>query len=424
MTGRGANGAAVDLKPGRKWGLCAMLFLATTLNYLDRQTLSILAPTIQREMGFDNEALGVLFSIFYYTYTLSQFGVGLLLDRVNLRWAYGLAVLAWSAAAGLTGLAGSLFALMIFRGALGVAESANWPAAMRIVARALPPQDRTLGNGIFTSGTSVGALIAPLAVVAISSRYGWRPAFAVVGSLGAVWLAGWLFFTKPRVMELIWREERDPSERRESPWRAYRDVLGRPQFWRVFCVTILVNPCLYFNVNWLPTYFSQEWNVDDTASTYAFLLTAIYFGLDAGYLACGFSVMGLVKRGFTVRTARRIVFTAASLLMTAALVLPAAQQMEQAVALLIVVNFGSAVWISMYLTMAQEVSARHVSTAAGLLGGSGSFAGAIAMWGVGKATDATGSFAPAFIALAAAAVLAWLAGWNVGRGSDAAESPS
>ena len=145
----------------RKWGLCLLLFLATTLNYLDRQTLGILAPTIQKGMQIGNEGLGWLFSVFYYAYTFSQFAVGLLLDRHHLRWAYGLVVLAWSATAALTGLANSFYAFIGFRLLLGITESVNWPAALRVVSRALPPEDRQLGNGIFTSGTSIGALIAP-----------------------------------------------------------------------------------------------------------------------------------------------------------------------------------------------------------------------------------------------------------------------
>jgi len=148
------------LQGAQKWGLCILLFPATTLNYLDRQTLSILAPTIQRDMGFDNETSGWLFSIFYYTYTVSQFAVGLLLDLSNLRCAYGLAVLAWSVVAGLTGLAIGVLMLAVLRGLLGVTESANWLAAMRTVARSLPAKDRPLGNDVFTSGSSVGALIA------------------------------------------------------------------------------------------------------------------------------------------------------------------------------------------------------------------------------------------------------------------------
>ena len=140
----------------KQWQLCIMLFLATTLNYLDRQTLSILAPSLQKEMHLDNEALGWLFAIFYYAYTFSQMVVGPILDRVNLRWAFAIAVSLWSFVSGLTGLANGFVALLIFRLSLGVVESANWPGGLRLVARLLEPKERALGNGIFTSGTSVG----------------------------------------------------------------------------------------------------------------------------------------------------------------------------------------------------------------------------------------------------------------------------
>jgi len=112
-----------------KWRLCLLLFLATTLNYLDRQTMSILAPTLQKEMHLDNEALGWLFAVFYYAYMFSQFAVGPLLDRLNLRWAFGAAVLLWSAVSAATGLASGFVSLIVFRLLLGIAEAANWPAA-------------------------------------------------------------------------------------------------------------------------------------------------------------------------------------------------------------------------------------------------------------------------------------------------------
>ncbi len=199
----------------RKWGVCLLLFLATTLNYLDRQTLAILAPTVQKEIHIDNEGLGWLFSVFYYAYTFSQFGVGVLLDRYHLRWAYGLGVLAWSATCALTGLASGFYAFIAFRLLLGVTESLNWPAALRVVSRALPPEDRQLGNGIFTSGTSIGALIAPVMILGIAGAFGWRWAFVGVGALGAVWFAGWTSFTGSPRLARVWTA--GPAERAASP---------------------------------------------------------------------------------------------------------------------------------------------------------------------------------------------------------------
>jgi len=264
-----------------KWGIPLLLFLATTLNYLDRQTLSILAPTIQKEMGLDNEALGWLFSVFYYAYTFSQFGIGLLLDRTNLRWTYGIGVLAWSASCALTGLASGFWSLIGFRLLLGITESVNWPAALRVISRILEPRDRQLGNGIFTSGTSIGALIAPGMILGVSALLGWRWAFAAVGSLGAVWLGLWLFFTRSPRLAQVW----DPGGERGAG-AGYGAILSSRQFWRVFVVTILINPCLYFNVNWLPTYFVQQRGLQP-GKQLGWILTAIYVGLDLGYIASG-----------------------------------------------------------------------------------------------------------------------------------------
>src|SRR2546423_6270859 len=175
----------------KKWQLCFVLFLATTLNYLDRQTMSIVAPAVQKEMHLDNEALGWLFAVFYYAYTFSQMAVGPVLDRLNLRWAFAAAVLLWSVVSVFTGLAGGFAALLIFRLMLGIVEAANWPAGLRLVARLLEPRERALGNGLFTSGTSVGALIDPGLIPAISANWGSRRASAFIGSLGTIRQSGW-----------------------------------------------------------------------------------------------------------------------------------------------------------------------------------------------------------------------------------------
>ncbi len=386
-----------------KWSLCILLFLATTLNYLDRQTLAILAPAIREEFHLDNESLGILFSVFYYAYTLAQFAIGRVLDRTNLRWAYGFAVLAWSLVAASTSLAVGFASLVAFRLLLGVAESPNWPAAMRIVAVTLKPHERSLGNGIFTSGTSIGALIAPAIILGVSSLFGWRAAFAAVGSTGLIWFAVWVVATR--------KFECPPA----APSKAsadYRAILSSPQFWRVLAVSCLINPCLYFNLNWLPTYFSQRFAVT-SAKQMTGILTLIYIGLDLGYLLCGVSALLLVRLGLTVQSARRAAFLLATLLLGLSAMVPLANSIATASWLLAVVNIGAGMWICMYLTMAQEVSPGQVSTAAGLLGGSGSLAGAFAMWGVGWITKETGGFAVPLTAIALAGLLAAAAGWTV-----------
>ena len=398
-----------------KWRICGLLFLATTLNYLDRQTLSILAPILQREMHLDNEALGWLFAVFYYAYTFSQFAVGPILDRSHLRWAFGLAVLAWSTVSMITGLAAGFASLMVFRLLLGVAESANWPAAIRIVARTMEPKERALANGIFTSGTSVGALIAPAVILGISSAMGWRWTFVLVGALGAIWLAAWLSATRGEELEPVWQE---PQGSQNAGLRFQLGIFARivksPHFFPVLIVSILVNPCLYFSVNWLPTYFAQQRGLAPGRQL-GWILTMIYLGLDLGNLLCGTVILALVRRGYAVLAARRTVFLFATVPLLFCASVPFLPFLYQAVCVLVGVNVGLGIWIAIYLTMAQDISRTHVSTAVGVLSGSGSLAGALAMWAVGKITQATASFTIPMAAFALAAVLAAIAGCIASR---------
>jgi len=400
----------------KKWQLCIVLFLATTLNYLDRQTMSILAPALQKELHLGNQALGWLFAVFYYAYTFSQLAVGPILDRSNLRWAFTWAVLLWSLVSVLTGLANGFVALLVFRLALGVVESANWPAGMRVVARLLEPRERALGNGIFTSGTSVGALVAPGLILGISAFFGWRWAFVLIGSLGAVWICGWLLMTRDRKMTPVWHEPGPSAATGLAGQRAiFTGIIKSPRFLPVLVVAVLVNPCLYFSVNWLPTYFAQQRGLSPGRQM-GWILTAIYLGLDLGNLACGAAILALTRWGRPVQSARRIVFLVATVSIICCAAVPLLP-MSGAVVALVLVNFGLGIWVAIYLTMAQEVSTTHVSTAIGILSGCGSLAGALAMWAVGRVTQQTASFSIPMTTVALAAALAAIAGWMVSRES-------
>jgi ACS family hexuronate transporter-like MFS transporter len=391
------------LESRSRWVLCILLLAGTTINYLDRQTLSLMAPMMREELGLNNETLGLLFSFFYYAYTLAQFAAGGVLDRSNLRWAYGGAVLAWSMVGLMTATAGGFFSLAAFRIALGITESPNWPGALKIVSRALPPNERPLGNGIFTSGQSIGALTAPLIVLTIANAWGWRMGFAGVGLLGLVWFAVWTWYTRRPEFAPIW-----PASENTSARAGYLEVLREPKFWLVAVITSTVNPILYFNVNWLPTYFNQERGVTSGSPEMKWVLTLIFLGLDLGYLVFGFA---------SLRVSRRLVFSIATVLVAVAAGVPWAADRGAVLALLTVSNFGLGMWMAMYLTFTQEVSSRAVSTAMGLAGGIGSLAGAFLMWIVGIVTERTHSFNGPFLAIAAAIGCAWLAGMAATRKS-------
>jgi ACS family hexuronate transporter-like MFS transporter len=397
-----------------KWRLCALLFLATTLNYLDRQTVSILAPTLQKELHLDNTGLGWLFAVFYYAYTFAQVVIGPLMDRWHLRWAFGMAVVLWSMVSAATGLATGFVSLIIFRLLLAIAEAANWPGATRIVARAFEPAQRSLANGFFTSGTSVGALIAPALIFAIASALGWRSAFFVLGGAGGLWFPLWLLSTANSKLEPLWHDAPGQSDQpKEKLTKTMLEIVKAPRFLPVLVVAILINPCLYFSVNWLPTYFAQQRGLQP-GKQLGWILTAIYLGVGVGNFLCGAGVLALTRRGRPLPTARRTVFLLATMPLAACVAVPLLS-LSATVFVLVAVNIGLGIWVAMYLTLVQDVSAAHVSTALGFLSGSGSLAGAVAMWAVGRVTQQTHSFTVPMAAFSVAGVIAAIAGCVVSR---------
>jgi MFS transporter, ACS family, hexuronate transporter len=392
-----------------KAALVVTMLLSTLLNYLDRQTISILAPTLQHLMGMNNERLGWLFAIFYYSYTLFQFVVGPVLDRFNLRWCFAIAVTAWSLVSGFTGLAVGFASLLGFRFLLGVSEAANWPAGVRVLERTLPRQERTLGNGIFESGAAIGALIAPAAIFALLGAFGWRSVFFCVGAIGMLWAPIWLFVTRKPELSEVWIPAPAEGGKFHGLLRVYGDFVRSSKFWWVFLVSITVNPSFYFTMNWLPTYFVQARHLVPGARLGG-MLTFIYLALDVGNIGGGACTLWLSRR-HSVETARRIVFVTATGLVAICAFVPFVATPWAAVAALGAVNMGLGVWSSMYLTLAQEVSSTHVSSAAGTLSAFGSLFGAFAMWAVGRVTNSAGDFTIPMMGVTVAILLAAIAGW-------------
>ena len=393
--------------------LVVTMLFSTILNYLDRQTISILAPTLQHQMGLNNEHLGWLFAVFYYSYTLFQFVVGPVLDRFNLRWCFAIAVTAWSLVSGFTGLAVGFTSLLAFRFLLGVSEAANWPAGVRVLERTLPPEERTLGCGIFESGAAVGALIAPAAIFVLLGAFGWRSVFFCLGAIGLLWAPIWLYVTRARDLSFVWIPAQEEGGRFKGLLNVYRDFARSPRFWWVFVVSITVNPSFYFTMNWLPTYFVQARHLVPGAKLGA-MLTFIYLALDVGNIGGGACTLWLARH-YSIETARRIVFLTATALVTGCALVPFVATPWAAVAALGAVNMGLGIWSSMYLTLAQEVSSAHVSSAAGTLSAFGSLFGAFAMWAVGRITNSAGDFTIPMMSVTVAILLAAIAGWASSR---------
>ncbi len=399
------------------WLIVGLLFLATLLNYLDRQTISVLATRIAEDpaMQLTDANLGQIFFAFLLAYGIAQLLVGPVLDRMSVRVAYPIAVSAWSLAGAAAALATGFWSLFGLRMMLGVCESPNWPLALRVVSRAIPPHQRSLASGLFQCGTSVGALIAPPIIVWLALSGSWRFAFVAVGAIGLLWSGLWLgcFAAFPRMSDCGSHSEGRPGDLPcqipavQSPTTLGEIIRSRP-FWGLFIATSFLNPLQYFYTTWLPRYFEKYAGVPFGAAL-AQRLVIVYLALDAGLILGGLGVT-LLSRHAGVYGARRIVATMGALCMASVPLAAWLKDLNAVTAVVCLATFGLGCFMVNYLACTAEVSAKNVSTAAGLLGGTGSLTGAACMWLVGDLVTRSGSFGIAFL-LAGLMPLVALAGF-------------
>ena len=378
---------------------------------MDRQTLSMAAPLIQHELSLNNAQIGILFSAFFYTYGLMQAVTGAILDRVSVRWGYAVSVFVWSAAGALTGLIANFGQLFGCRLLLGVGEAANWPAALRTVARVMPPEKRSLANGIFNSGASVGAVITPPLMVYLSMRLSWRAAFMVIGACGLVWVMLWLAITSRA--PALGRESRgtEPESRKESDdaglLSTWPQILSSSRFWGLIVASVCGNPCYYFYSTWLATYFVQKRAMHfDTQLGNVMLVP--YLALGLGSALGGLPVFFLARRRWTVSRSRKATLMFISALTLPAVIVPYTRSFSAVLTIIVFVTAGMGAWIANYISALQDLSPRHVASVSGLIGCFGAFAGALGMWLVGVVSSTSHGFAPVFIALGLLPIVASL----------------
>jgi ACS family hexuronate transporter-like MFS transporter len=374
----------IELTPWQ-WKLCAFLLMATALSYLDRQALSVVAPVVAGELNLDNEQLGRLLAAFFYAYAAMHIAVGWILDRYNIRWTYGLFVALWSGAQILAGFARGFGELFVCRLLLGAFETAGQTGAARIIARALPARERTFANGLMMSGGSIGAVLAPVLMIFLANRYGWRSGFIVLGALGILWAAAWAWWFRPSP------EVAQGTANRATLTEAdqIRVILRNPRFWACVAGAACTIPVLHISAAWTPTYFVQQWGlqVSGALSGYLFL---IYAGLDFGFIGGGAAVSWLISRGWPVARARgRILWISAALMMTAGLV-PFAPAVGFAVAGIFLLNVGRAGWGALFLAFNQDIAPGRVGLVAGVMGCLGSLMGAWLVWLIGWLTKTRG----------------------------------
>lgn len=373
---------------GLRWWIIGLVFLATLINYLDRLTISVLAPEIIRDLHLDRFQYGSIATWFLVAYTISQALSGKLYDRVGTRRGFSISILVWSLAAMAHSVARGLFSLSIFRFVLGLGEAGNWPGAAKTVAEWFPVRQRALGLGIFNSGAAIGSIVAPPLIVWLQLKYGWQVTFIVTGLLGLLWLGLWLvIYEKPERHRWLRREEyqliregaadpaADPEGTASAPKVRWGDLLGFRQVWGIVIARFFTDPIWWLYITWLPLYLSDARGFD--LRQIALFAWVPYVAADAGSLLGGWFSGFLIARGWPVDRARKVVIIFAALLMPAGIFAAFVKSPLVALALIGVVLFGFQVWINNVQTLPSDFfSSREVGSVAGL-GGTGAGLGAI-----------------------------------------------
>jgi ACS family hexuronate transporter-like MFS transporter len=398
---------------GLRWYVCGLLFLVTSINYIDRVSLGAMNEAILKPaIGWnDAEFAWILFS-FHVSYALMLGVAGRLLDRIGVRTGLALGVLVWSLAAMGHALASTVLGFAIARFVLGLGEATNFPAAIKAVAEWFPKRERALATGLFNTGTNVGAMLqGPIAALAVC--WGWQSAFVLLGVLGLVWLAAWLGLYRspdrhPRLSvdeaKLIRSDEEGPTAALKIPWQSllrYREVWA-------FCLgKMFTDPVWWFYLYWLPSYLRREQHVDLKSAAWS--LAVIYLAADAGSVFGGWIAGRLQRGGWTASRARLRTMLMFAALMPVSLLVSEAGSLATVVVLISIATASHQGWSANMFTVASDAFPKR---AVGSVVGFGAMCGAIGGMFMpliaGGVLQWRGTFAPLFLVAGILHPLSWI----------------
>jgi ACS family hexuronate transporter-like MFS transporter len=402
---------AEDEAPRQRWVVLFLLFLSIAVNLLDRQVLSVLAPTIRQELGLSNTEYSYILFFFLLGMTLFQLPAGALIDRKGARFGLPFIMAIWSVANGLHAVARNVVHFCVFRFLLGAGECGNYSGGIKVISQWFPPRERALAGGIFNSGTVIGAFIAPPLIVAISAAFGWRMTFVLPSALGLLWIAPWILFYRPR--------EEPAASPGKAPVAAsnipLRSLLRTRQAWGAVLIRALGGPVVHFYWYWLPEYLKTERGFTMEQIGWTAGIPFLFAGL--GNLIGGWFSSHLMARGFTADRARKAAFVASVVLCSGSFLVPAAPGPVSALALICAATFGIAVMAATHIS--QKVLARL----AGLTGAGEGVMNMILMLATGVVVDHF-SYLPVFLAAGLMPFLALVALFTLVRRIERVEVPA
>ena len=298
-----------------RWTICGLVFFATTINYLDRQVISLLKSTLSEELNWNDGDYANIEIAFKLFYDFGMLGAGRLVDKLGTKIGYAVATTLWSVAAVAHALVNTVFGFAVVRSALGITEAGNFPAAIKTVAEWFPKKERAFATGIFNSGTNFGAIVAPLSVPFIAAEMGWQWAFIITGMLGFIWLVLWLmFYETPSKSPKLSKAEYDyihsdaaevladknDVDKPQVPWAK---LLGFKQTWAFALGKLLTDPIWWFYLFWLPDFLQSQYKL--TGTEIAIPVALVYTLSTIGSVGGGYVPMYLIKMGWPVFKARK-----------------------------------------------------------------------------------------------------------------------
>jgi len=367
----------------QRWIVVALLFFATTINYIDRQVIGLLKPTLEVEFGWSEKDYANIVMAFTAAYALGLLVFGRIIDKIGTKMGFSISIVFWSIAACLHGVVKTTFGFGVARAALGLGESGNFPAAIKTVAEWFPKKERALATGIFNSGANIGAVFAPILVPTILALYGWQEAFIITGAIGFVWLIFWLYYyeipnrhkkvTEAELAHIHSDNEEDTSNEKPLSW----GTLFRVRQTYVFIIgKLLTDPIWWFFLFWLPSYFSTSFSLDLKKPGWP--LVIIYMATSIGSIGGGYLSSYFIQKGWPVYKARKTAMFIFALCVLPIMSAKYATNMWVAVALISLAAAAHQAWSANIFTVASDMFPKKaISSVVGIGGMAGSVGGVL-----------------------------------------------
>jgi ACS family hexuronate transporter-like MFS transporter len=390
---------------GLRWFVITLIFFATVINYIDRQTMSVLKGAISQDLGLSNADYAAIQNSFVVFYGISQMVSGRIYDAIGTRLGFVFSIVVWSGAAIMHAFAGSRGVFQFWRAVLGFGEAGNWPGAAKAVGEWFPVRERALGMGIFNAGAALGGAISPPIIAWLALRYGWRSTFIVTGVLGFVWLVVWLLvYVRPNEHRWITEAERryiledqqSNTAASQHPWTpGWGTLLTYRQTWAVVLGRLITDPIWWLYIFWLPAYFQEARGFSLQQIGASAWLPFLFAGI--GALGGGWASGHLIRRGWTVDRARKTVMAVGALLTPAGILAMQVESAYVALFLMGIVLLGFQVWVNNLQTLPSDFFPKSaVASVFGLGGTAAAMATFLYTWGTGRVADTLG-YTPVFV---------------------------